>query len=1118
MCFRKYLAALVLAFHLTPARRLRPTMEKVQELSTVQLPSDSFEVALLHLVQNLGWSNSLQDLAMSIQAVDDGNEGVILNVNKLLCKLIETLAWTDDYKLQDMAHRHEMKFVMNYGYGGCVHLQPVVTKHRCIQLSLRVTSSSSEALVTAEQLNVEVDSLLKCHLPEESCERCNIRVNRTGFLSIQKGCDPDFITVVCASPTSFSAIDLNINFSDSKYRVMTVVSWDTQSKRASVSRERPDGWWWHGVDEGQAPSYKYSDAQVQAFRHLQDVSVLMGVRESGEGNHAESESPACEGLQSAPNKQVERDGETSEVRVTELGSQSMELDQVDVVAGSKDFNPLQTSTQIGSSQCQDETEERRSQGAGREAAGTGDTSVEALDSCQRSGGPAPLQDQGKEKEAQGQRCVDNVCVCGFVGVLADHLRLSKQCVEALRKEPLLKMKASEAVFIVKASLMLRGPTPMQCPAEGCPGGPHNQLPDACILWWRDSGWKLMGWTGSSANADSDAVNQKISKFCRNLRHRNKGNIELSSSSVQPDSLEDCSKQSDTVTTSQGRGEGGMQPCQFCSQEGLLVPHLFSEKACLAAHLEQHLPSRVQMYKGKTNLAVFDLGIICKFCPNPACNGDLVREGVKHHVGGACLQFFQTEGQQLFGWKQDLGASCIIIKLKRRRRHLMDFGSDGRDLKAYQNELAQMLKFTCSSCRIQGPLLDCQNHRMYGAGISLDGSTPVWKCFQCGSSDDAHQEMIRHAEDIVRELGSPDEHGDTLKKMTVEVEGGQGTRAVFVPASLIPESEAADIGDNLNPMATTVLVPKNPEALEQLGDGAAERALDNKPSLEQVAEYFGRRHFSGPLTETLTVLHLLKLGNIRAERLTMLSNLKRTSKGKVVSYNPNLAEVTSRNPHYAETLKFCLTNTCNYSTAARERRSEESAARASVSGQVKLKVEITLLSNLARDSPLLRDIILSCPSTAPLICFAPTVLNFAKAKLRLLMKHIIAPTYSNWDLDLRFDKYEWTVKLVGFLYCEEFDELNKRIARGEVSSREIAKEIHGLPHILPTTALSVNRLKEDHGMSEERAQVKACLLVNVAIYLSTYQQVILMIKTETSRLWRLCQCDTRSRAARSQFHV
>ena len=291
----------------------------------MQLPSDAFQVALLHLLQNLGWSNSLQDLATSIQAVDDGKECVVLNVNKLLCKLVETLAWADDYKLQDMAHRHEMKFVMNYGYGGCVHLQPKVTKHRCIQLSLQVTHSSSLAVVTAEQLNAEVQSLLECHLPEESCERCNIKVNRTGTLTIQEGCDPDFLTVVCESPISLSAIDLNINFSNSRYRVMTVVSWDTQSRQASVSRERPDGWWWHGVDEGQAPSYKYSAEQVQASRHLKDVSVLMSVRVGAEGGQAESDSQACEELQGALSKQLEKDGQTSEVRVTELSSQSMEV-------------------------------------------------------------------------------------------------------------------------------------------------------------------------------------------------------------------------------------------------------------------------------------------------------------------------------------------------------------------------------------------------------------------------------------------------------------------------------------------------------------------------------------------------------------------------------------------------------------------------------------------------------------------------------------------------------------------------------------------------------------------------------------------------------------------------
>ena len=1064
-------------------------MEKVQELSGVKLPSDSFQVALLNLLQNLGLCNSLQDLATSIQAVDDGKDCVALNVNKLLCKLVETLAWADDYKLQDMAHRHEMKFVMNYGYGGCVHLQPKVTKHRCIQLSLQVTHSSSLEVVTAEQLNAEVHGLLQCHLPEESCERCNIRVNRTGSLTIQKGCDPDFLTVVCESPVSFSGTDFNITFSHSKYRVMTVVSWDTQSRQASVSRERPDGWWWQGVDEGQVPSYKYSAEQVQAFRHLKDVSVLMSVRVDAERGHVGSDSQACEELQSALSKQVVKGGPTIEVRGPELGSQSVKMDQADIEV----FSPPLTSTQIGG-----EKGGKGSQGTCREAAGIGDVSLEVLDTCQGDGDPALIQDTGKEEETQGQRCVDNVCVCGFVGVLADHLRISKQCVDALRKEPLLKMKASEAVFIVKASLMLRGPIPMQCPAEGCSGGSHDQLPEACILWWRERGWKLMGWNGSSANADSEGVNHKIRQFCRNLRHRNKGKAESSSTGLESVSQEHCSQQSEAGRTNDG---GGLHLCQFCPQEGLLVPHLYQEKDCLIAYLKRHLPNRVQMYRGKTNLAVFDLGIICKFCPNPACEGNLEREGVKHHVEGTCLQFFRIEGQQLFSWDQNLSASSIETKLKGRRSTLKEFLRDRREVTAYQQELAQMLKFTCSSCRIQGPLLDWQKHRIYGAGISSDGSRQVWKCFLCSSSDDAHQEMLSHAEDRVRELGSPDDHGDTLRKVVIEVEGNQGTRVVFVPASLIPDYEAVAIGDNLNPMTTTVLVPKNPEALEQIGDDALERANTRKRSLEGVAEFFGRRHFYGSLTETLTIFHLLKLGAIRVERLTMLSNQKRISKGKITSRNPNHAQVTGRKPHYAETLKFCLTNTCSWSTAASEKRSQESAARASINGQVKIKVEITLISNLARDSPLLRDIILSCPSTAPLICFAPTVLNYVKAKARLLLKHIIAPMYSNWDLELRFADSKWTVTLVGFLHCEEFEEVNKRIARGEVSWREIAKEIQRHPAILPTTAITATRLKEEQHISDERAQVTTSLFFRVASRFRCRQIIIFTLKSHKTYSFR-----------------
>ena len=153
----------------------------------------------------------------------------------------------------------------------------------------------------------------------------------------------------------------------------------------------------------------------------------------------------------------------------------------------------------------------------------------------RSGGPS----QGTSSESfstpaqlgQGDKTVCSTR--GFQGVLADHLRASRQCVDILRREPQLKMKASEAVFIAKASLVVTAATSMQCPAENCAGGSHTPLPPACLLWWKEIGWTLMGWSGSEANASSKAVHEKISMFRRNMRRRNKGSAsEVTSESSQ----------------------------------------------------------------------------------------------------------------------------------------------------------------------------------------------------------------------------------------------------------------------------------------------------------------------------------------------------------------------------------------------------------------------------------------------------------------------------------------------------------------------------------------------------------------------------------------------------------
>ena len=86
------------------------------------------------------------------------------------------------------------------------------------------------------------------------------------------------------------------------------------------------------------------------------------------------------------------------------------------------------------------------------------------------------------------------------------------------------MKATGELFIVKTTMLQNG-----CPAPHCPEAEwrHEEIPNQCILWWRETGWRLMGWHGSSSNVDSVAIKEKISQFRRNFKQRNKNNSKSS---------------------------------------------------------------------------------------------------------------------------------------------------------------------------------------------------------------------------------------------------------------------------------------------------------------------------------------------------------------------------------------------------------------------------------------------------------------------------------------------------------------------------------------------------------------------------------------------------------------
>ena len=106
----------------------------------------------------------------------------------------------------------------------------------------------------------------------------------------------------------------------------------------------------------------------------------------------------------------------------------------------------------------------------------------------------------------------------------------------------------------------------------------------------------------------------------------------------------------------------------------------------------------------------------------------------------------------------------------------------------------------------------------------------------------------------------------------------------------------------------------------------------------------------------------------------------------------------------------------------------------------------------------------------LLSTAPVVLQFAKAKVELLMKQVISQCYQNWDMHINFKKDRWSVDLVGFLYSSEYEDINKKIAKEETSLPEIVEAVTRKPDLQPTASLDTKQISEHYGMSAEDAEV------------------------------------------------
>ena len=379
---------------------------------------------------------------------------------------------------------------------------------------------------------------------------------------------------------------------------------------------------------------------------------------------------------------------------------------------------------------------------------------------------------------------------------------------------------------------------------------------------------------------------------------------------------------------------------------------------------------------------------------------------------------------------------------------------------FATKMMGILSEICTKCFIQGPVLSDQDCDMTCVEAN------AWKCVKCNEGIRLDEiDLVRRADNFARE--------DSLKPVKIK------NKVVFMPAPLVGSLPIDYEVEGYDHREVTVLVPLVPDAIDLITEEACERAFQQRHELSKLTKFLSRRFIlPSKLSATLTILYRNKLAEIRKDRLDLLKSMMCSSRGPVTSRNPNFAKIMNRNPHYAATKPFSLTNQCPWSDGYARKRSNESSAISCINGRVKTKVTLRILNSVAVDSRELQRALYKSftfhyektKETRGILACAPVVLQYLRIKVKLLLEHVLSQLYQDWDLQISFDKNGWNADLTGYLYSEEFDNINKKIAVGGDNLKDIMEAILKNPEIQPIVSLSSQHIADCCGLREEEAEV------------------------------------------------
>ena len=601
----------------------------------------------------------------------------------------------------------------------------------------------------------------------------------------------------------------------------------------------------------------------------------------------------------------------------------------------------------------------------------------------------------------------------------------------------------------------------------------------------------MGWRGDRGIAVERIIKEKIRDFVKNHSRRKTQESQSESGTQFSQSASDFLK------------EIGEQ-CSSCGHGGDLVQHLIAISPCRKAYVKNHLTGE----EVDSRKSMFELCLVLNLCARVGCAGQLGYTykylGPHLKTSPECLEFYQSEGVLLGlpNWSLDASPALISKKIAQMKRLIKASKTrkEGFGYVPYRTELSQLLAHICCRCGTMGPVVGEDDFVLRGGWTDADDN-PVWFCSKCTEESPDFEEVKRKMQDETERLKGPrgSQHRD-IKVVRCSVSG----RLIVAPACLT--EDRPDALQTAPSLTTLVLVPYDATAIRAIMRWCDE-AVKERHELQACVEELLRRPFVTNFEDSLSCLYRSLLANVRQQMGKIMIGLSMVARGKVLSRNPNTTSARKETPNLEQTMGGALRDKCGWSFPCEQKKALESEARSNVNGRVKIHIRGTILKEF-EDKELTRILLLGCKEFVNhnitaieelladpnieifLIKMAPVIMTYIKNKVKLFIKHIVAPNFTNHDLRLDIHDSKLQVEIHGYVYARQFDEVNRMLAADpqtrllpEVASRVAIEE-----EALPSATLNWNKLFATYNIGEVRAKdivetAHRCQIGNIVFPLS-----------------------------------